>query len=146
MVTKKWNNVIGKKRIKVIECLDNGNQRVWIKFVPRDKSKMEVCHILDQKEKVSWEFKNSHFETIDENNKTIGRYPATSAGSVRLDAGTTNIQKEMGSKVLVFPIDMRGSLTPLNYSEAGTQFQIETNKPLWMGYVVSGKGSISPSS
>jgi hypothetical protein len=70
MIKKKWYAYIGSDQIEAIECLDSGSQRVWIKFEPVDKSKpMEVCNILDQPNKVSWKYKNSHFETIDGNKK-----------------------------------------------------------------------------
>ena len=59
MVKKEWYAQIGNERIKVIECLDSGNQRIWIKFEPTDRTRpMEVCNILDQPDKVSWEFKS----------------------------------------------------------------------------------------
>jgi len=144
MAKRKWLNTIGNKQIEVIECLDSGNRRVWIKFEPVDKSKpMEVCNILDQPKEVRWNFRNSHFETID-GNKKINYYAANTAGSLRLDEGITSIQKDPGSKVIVFPIDTGGSLSVHNYTLTGSKFEIEVNTPIWVGYVVSGSGSISP--
>jgi len=144
MIKKKWYNTIGSDAVEVIECLDSGNRRVWIKFEPVDKSKpMEVCNIVDHPEEVSWKYKNSHFETIDGNKKS-NYYPANSAGSLRLDSGITNILKAAGSKVIVFPLDPGGSLSVYNYTLTGSEFAIDVNKPIWVGYVVSGSGSISP--
>jgi len=142
MIKKRWYAQIGSDPIEVIECLDSGSQRVWIKCEPRDKSKpMEVCNILDQPNKVSWKYKNSHFETVDGNKKSK-YYEANSAGSLRVDAGTTNITKDPGSKVFLFPLINGGSLSVCNYTQAGTQFVIDVNKPMWVGYAVSGSGSI----
>jgi hypothetical protein len=144
MTKKKWYNIIGNDPIEVIECSDSGNRRVWVKFEPVDKSiRMEVCNIVDQPEKVSWTYKNSHFETIEGNQKS-NYYPANSAGSIRLDSGITTISKYPGAKVIVFPLDPGGSLSVYNYTLTGSVFEIEVNKPIWVGYVVSGSGSISP--
>jgi len=66
MMRQRWYSDIGAEKIEVIECLDSENKRIWIKFEPVDRSKpMEVCNILDQPAKVSWRYRNSHFETID---------------------------------------------------------------------------------
>ena len=140
----KWYNTLGTDKIEVTECLDSGGRRIWIKFEPVDTTKkMEVCNIVDQPTKVSWEYTNSHFETID--GRTKGNYYAANmAGSLRVDAGTTTISKEKDSKIVLFPIDMGGSISVLDYSLSGSQFRIEANKPLWVGYVVSGSGSINP--
>lgn len=119
-------------------------QRVWIKFEPVDKSKrMEVCNILDQPEKVSWKYKNSHFETIDSQGKS-NYYGAASAGSLRLAQGTTEISKDAGIKIIVFPLDRGVSLDVYKYALSGERFSIAVDKPTWVGYVVSGSGSISP--
>lgn len=139
-----WVNILGKRKIYVIKRLDSNGKPIWIKFEPVDKSKpMEVCNILDQPTQVDWAIKNSHFETIDWTLKG-NYYPANMAGSLRVDAGVTTISKEKGSKIVLFPIDMGGSISVLDYSLAGSQFKIEANTPLWVGYVVSGSGSISP--
>jgi len=144
MVKKHWHNIIGIEKIEVTECLDSGSQRIWVKFEPVDKSKpMEICNIVDQPNKVSWYYTNSHFETIDRN-KRRNYYAASSAGSLHLDAGKTNILKDVGSKVIVFPLDVGGSLSVYNYSETGSQFSIVTNKPIWVGYAISGSGTINP--
>jgi hypothetical protein len=139
-----WVNTLGTEKIYVIECLDSGSRPIWIKFEPVDKSKpMEVCNILDQPSEVNWAIKNSHFETID--GKTKGNYySADMAGSLRVDKGITPINKEQNSKIVLFPIDKGGSISVLDYSLTGSQFRIEANMPLWVGYVVSGSGSISP--
>ena len=71
-------------------------------------------------------------------------YPTNSAGSLRLDSGITNILKAAGSKVIVFPLDRGGSLSVYNYTLMGNKFAIEVNKPIWVGYVVSGSVNISP--
>jgi len=139
-----WHSNIGNKRIEVTECLDSGSQRVWIKFEPVDKSKpVEVCNILEQPEKVSWKYKNSHFETINSHGKS-NYYGASSAGSLLVASGTTQISKDSGSKVIVFPLDKGVSLDVCNYALSGDRFSIVVNKPTWIGYVVSGSGSISP--
>lgn len=138
----KWYNTLGTEKIEVIECLDDTNRRIWIKFEPVDKTKpTEVCNIVDQPMKVSWNFTNSHFETIDGKTKN-NYYAANMAGSLRVDAGITILNKEKNSKIVLFPIDSGGSISVLNYSLTGSQFKIEANKPLWVGYVVS--GSINP--
>lgn len=143
MIKKKWYAQIGLKMIEVIECLDSGNQRVWIKFEPVDKSKqMEVCNIVDQPDKVSWTYTNSHFETISGSNKT-NYYPASTAGSFRVDSGTTSILKDCGSKVILFPLELSGSISVYNYTQAGNQLQICSNKPMWVGYAISGSGTLS---
>lgn len=143
MVKKKWYAQRGTERIKVIEGLDSGSQRIWIKFEPTDKTKpLEVCNILDQPDKVSWEYKNSHFETIDRNRRT-NYYAASTAGSFRCDAGTTDIFKDSGSKVIVFPLNLSGSINVCNYTQAGNQFQISVSKPMWIGYAISGSGTLS---
>ena len=140
----RWYNTIGTDRIEVIECLDSGSRRIWIKFEPVDPTKtMEACNIVDQPTKVSWEFPNSHFETIRGRTKS-NYYAANTAGSLRVDVGMTTINKEKGSKIVLFPIDRSGSISVLDYSLSGSQFRIEANKPLWVGYVVSGSGSMSP--
>jgi len=144
MIKKRWYNTIGSDAIEVIECLDSGNRRVWVKFEPVNKSThMEVCNIIDQPEKVSWTYTNSHFETI-QGNKKSNYYPANSAGSIRLDSGSTTTSKNPGAKVIVFPLDPGGSLSVYNYTLTGSKFVIKVNKPIWVGYVVSGSGSISP--
>lgn len=145
MMTKRTRHgYIGSNRIEVIECLDSVSRRVWIKFEPVDKSRpMEVCNILVQPSKVSWNYRNSHFETVDGNRKS-NYYGANSAGSLRLDAGTANIVKDPGSKVIVFPLDRGGSLSVHNYTQTGSQFAIVINKPIRVGYAVSGNGSITP--
>jgi hypothetical protein len=141
---RKWYGTIGSDPVEVIECSDSGSRLVWVKFEPVDKSRrMEVSNILVQPEKVTWEYRNSHFETI-EGNKKGNYYRADSAGSLRLDSATTYILKDAGSKVIVFPLDRGGSLSVLNYTQAGGEFAIEVNKPIWVGYVISGSGSISP--
>lgn len=141
---KRWYSSIGNDKIEVIECLDSGNRRVWIKFEPADKSKpMEVCNILDQPQKVSWRYKNSHFETVSDNGKS-NYYAASSAGSLQLGSGTTNIAKNAGSKVIIFPLDSGSSLDILGYTQASDRFAIAVDKPTWIGYVVSGSGSINP--
>lgn len=143
MIKKNWYNTIGSEKIEVIECLDSGSQRIWIKFEPVNRSKpMEVCNIVDQPNKVSWNYTNSHFETID-GNKKGNYYAANSAGSLRLDSGKTNILKDAGSKVIVFPLDVGGSLSVYDYSETGSQFAIVVNKPIWVGYAISGSGTIN---
>ena len=124
MIKKEWYGQIGLERIKVIECLDSGSQRVWVKFEPSDKSKpMEVCNILDQPTKVSWHYKNSHFETVDSHGKT-NYYAASTAGSILLTAGTIDVLKDSGSKVVVFPLSLSGSINVQNYSLNGGQFKI----------------------
>jgi len=139
-----WVNAIGTEKIYVIECLDSGCRRIWIKFEPVDKTKpMEVCNILEQPSKVDWAIKNSHFETIDGRIKS-NYYPANMAGSFRVDAGITTINKEMNSKIVLFPINRSGSINVLDYSLAGSQFRIESNMPLWIGYVISGSGNLNP--
>jgi len=144
MTKQGWFSNIGADKIEVIECLDSGSQRVWIKFEPVDKSKlMEVCNILDQPEKVSWKYKNSHFETIDSHGKS-NYYAASSAGSLLVASGRTEISKDAGSKVIVFPLDRGVSLDVYSYTLSGDRFVIAVNKPTWVGYVVSGSGSISP--
>jgi hypothetical protein len=141
---EKWYSNIGTNKIEVIECRDSGSQRVWIKFEPVDKSKsMEVCNILDRPDKVSWKFKNSHFETIDDQGKS-NYYAASSAGSLLLAPGTTEISKCIDSKVIVFPLNKGVSLDVCEYTLSGDRFKIVVDKPSWVGYVVSGSGSISP--
>lgn len=71
---------------------------------------MEVCNIVDPSGKVSWAYKNSHFETI-EGNKKSNYYPANSAGSIRLDLGITTISKDPRAKVIVFRLDPGGRTT-----------------------------------
>ena len=66
------------------------------------------------------------------------------AGSIRIDAGLTMMRKDENSKIILFPINRGGSISVLDYSLAGNQFSVESNMPLWIGYVVSGSGSISP--
>jgi hypothetical protein len=104
---------------------------------------MEVANMLVQPEKVDWEYRNSHFETIYGNRKS-NYYEANSGGSLRLEAGTTNILKDANSKILVFPLDNGGSLSVLNYKESDRRFAIAINRPMWVAYIVSGSGSISP--
>jgi hypothetical protein len=87
--------------------------------------------------------KNSHFETIDGTIKS-NYYSADLAGSVRVDKGITIMNKEKNSKIVLFPINKGGSISVLDYSLAGSEFKIVTNMPLWVGYVTSGSGSISP--
>jgi hypothetical protein len=138
-----WPNTIGTRKIYVIECLDSGCRPIWIKFEPADRTKpREVCNILNQPSKVDWAIRNSHFETID-GKITSNRYAANVGGSLRVDAGITTINKEMNSKIVLFPIDRGGSISVLDYNLAGTQFRIQANMPLWIGYVVSGSGSVS---
>ena len=144
LMKKKWYSQIGNEKIEVIECLDSGSQRVWIKFEPVDKSKtMEVCNILDQPNKVSWRYRNSHFETINQKGKS-NYYEASSAGSLQLDAGKTTISKDIGSKVIVFPLEGGVSLDVRGYTLSSDEFEITVNKPTWVGYAVSGSGSINP--
>ena len=144
MKKRVWDGYIGNDKIKGIECLDSGSRPVWFKYVPIDNSKpMEVGNFLVQPDKVEWPIKNSHFETIDENGKS-NYYPANSAGSLRLDSGTTSIIKDPNSKIIVFPLVDGGSLSVYNYSLTGSRFEIVTNKPMWVAYLVSGSGSISP--
>jgi hypothetical protein len=144
MKKRVWDGYIGTRRIKGIECLDSGNRPVWIKFEPVVRLRpMEVANMLVQPEKVNWEYRNSHFETIYGNIKS-NYYEANSGGSLRLEAGTTNILKDANSKILVFPLDNGGSLSVLNYKETDRRFVIVTNKPMWVAYIVSGSGSISP--
>jgi hypothetical protein len=117
-----WYSNIGAEKIEVTECLDSGSQRVWIKFEPVDKSKlMEVC-----------------------NHGKSNYYGASSAGSLLVAPGTTEISKDSGSKVIVFPLDRGVSLDVYKYTLLGDRFLIAANKPTWVGYVVSGSGSISP--
>lgn len=143
MVKKKWYAQIGNDRIEVIECLDSGNKRVWIKFEPVDKTKqMEVCNIVDQTSQVSWAFKNSHFETISGRAKT-NYYQASTAGSFRVDAGASEVFKDSGSKVVLFPLDLSGSISVYNYALASKQFKIVANKPMWIGYAISGSGTLT---
>ena len=105
MKKRVWDGYIGNDKIKGIECLDSGSQTVWFKFVPIDNSKpMEVGNILVQPDKVNWDIKNSHFETIDGNGRS-NYYPANSAGSLRLESGTTSIIKDPNSKIIAFPLD-----------------------------------------
>lgn len=100
-----------------------------MKFEPVDKSKrMEVCNILDQPEKVSWKYKNSDFETIDSQGKS-NYYGAASAGSLRLAQGTTEISKDAGSKIIVFPLDRGVSLDVYKYALSGERFLIAVDKP-----------------
>jgi hypothetical protein len=144
MMKQRWCSNISTEKIEVIECLDSGSQRVWIKFEPVNRSKsMEVCNILDQPDKVSWKYKNSHFETINKHGKS-NYYEASSAGSLQLESGTTNISKDSGSKVIVFPLDRGVSLDVCGYTLLGDRFAIAVDKPTWVGYVVSGSGSINP--
>ncbi|TET20616.1 hypothetical protein E3J74_01465 [Candidatus Bathyarchaeota archaeon] len=141
---KKWHSVINTEKIEVVECLDSGSQRVWIKFEPVDKSKvMEVCNILDQPNKVCWKYKNSHFETINRQGKS-NYYKASSAGSLPLEAGVTIISKNIGSKVIVFPLEEGVNLEVNGYTLSGDRFEITVDKPTWVGYAVSGSGSINP--
>lgn len=144
LTKKKWYSVIGTEKIEVVECLDSGSQRVWIKFEPVDKSKaMEVCNILDQPSKVSWRYRNSHFETVNQQGKS-DYYRASSAGSLKLDAGVTAISKDVGSKVIVFPLEGGVSLDVRGYSLTSDRFEIAVDKPTWVGFAVSGSGSINP--
>jgi hypothetical protein len=139
-----WVNKLGTEEIYVIECLDSACHPIWIKFEPVDRTKpMEVCNVLDQPTKVDWTIKNSHFETIDGRIKR-NYYPANMAGSFRVNAGITTISKDASSKIVLFPIDRGGSINPLGYTLAGNQFRIEANMPLWVGYVISGSGTINP--
>lgn len=141
---KKWYNTLGKDKIEVIECLDKESERIWIKFEPTDKTKpMEVCNIVDQPAKVSWNYRNSHFETINGKVKN-NYYAADMAGSFRVDAGVTTLTKEIGSKIVLFPINLGGSISVYDYSLTGNAFRIESNMPLWVGYVISGSGNITP--
>jgi hypothetical protein len=145
MFKKKWYAEIGDEKgtgkIEVIECLDSGNERIWVKWEPEDKSKpMEVCNILDQPSKVSWKDKNSHFETIDRNGKS-NYYSATTAGSFEVQSGTIQISKDSGSKVLLFPLTESGSIGVRGYSETGSNFKLIVDKPTWIGYAISGSGT-----
>jgi hypothetical protein len=143
LTKKTWYSTIGTDKIEVIECLDSGSQRVWIKFEPVDTSKpMEVCNIVDAPEKVHWKYNNSHFETVD-GKKKRNYYPASSAGSIQVASGTIEISKNAGSKVIVFPLNAEVKLDVCNYTLAGDRFTIVVNKPTWVGYVVSGSGSIN---
>lgn len=144
MMKQKWYSNIGAEKIEVIECLDSGSQRVWIKFEPINKSKpMEVCNILVQPNKVSWRYKNSHFETIDNNSKS-NYYKASSAGSLYLKSGSTVISKDSGSKVLVFSLTSGSGISVNGNAIKGSQFTIDIPKPTWVGYVISGSGTINP--
>ena len=144
MKKRVWDAYIGNDKIKGIECLDSGSQTVWFKFVPTDNSKkMEVGNILVQPDKVNWDIRNSHFETIDKDGKS-NYYEANSAGSLRLESGTNSILKDANSKIVVFPLDNGGSLNVHNYTLTGSQFEIVVNKPMWVAYLVSGSGSINP--
>ena len=144
MMKQSWYSNIGAEKIEVIECLDSGSLRVWIKFEPVDKSKpMEVGNILEQPNKVSWKYRNSHFETINSHGKS-NYYGASSAGSLLVAPGATEIFKDCGSKVIVFPLDREVSLDVYEYTLSSDRFLIAVNKPTWVGYVVSGSGSISP--
>jgi hypothetical protein len=48
------------------------------------------------------------------------------------------------ARALVFPLDSGASLDVNKYALLSDVFEIVVNKPTWVGYVVSGSGSINP--
>jgi hypothetical protein len=143
MVKRKWQSQIGSDKIEVIECLDSGCKTVWAKFEPLDKTKpMEVCNYLVQPSLVSWRLKNSHFETIDSSGKS-NYYAASAAGSMLLQSGSIALTKDAGSKAILFPLTLRGSIVVNGNALTGSQFEVIVDKPTWIGYAISGSGTLT---
>jgi hypothetical protein len=144
MVKKKWPTQINGNKFWIIESIDSIGNRIWIKFEPiNNLQPMEVANILDQPSKVAWRFRNSHFETVDQNGLTSNYYQASEAGSIQVSQGTTVFSKDIGRKIVLFPLETGVTMNVQGNTVVGERFTMSVNKSTWMGFVTDG-GSINP--